>query len=445
MHAPEHHLRIQSVLLAAAAFVVVVAGLRAASALVNPFLLAVFIAVISTPLIFWLEARRIPRGVALFAVILAVVGVLFGLSVVVGASVNDFTNDLPRYTERLKGQFGSLVETLRGLGIDLPQDRDGVLRPRQPRLGPRARRPDLFNGFGVVLANAFLILLTVVFILLEASTFSGKLHAIARDAHLTRASVDAFMGTVRRYLAIKSLMSLGTGAAVWIWLTLLGVDYPVLWGLLAFLLNYVPNIGSIIAAVPAVLLALVQLGPAAAAWSAAGYLAINVVFGNVLEPRFMGRGVGLSPLVVFLSLIFWGWVLGPVGMFLSVPLTITAKIALAASDETRWAAVLLGTGGEAASGAGTEPAARPGSEEAGNAKATDAADDAKADDAKADDAKANDGGRRIGTLMCGRDRSSGPGPGPGRQGPRHPSGGQAFGFSLRGGARACDECGPVRQ
>ena len=381
MHAPEHHLRIQSVLLAAAAFVVVVAGLKAASALVNPFLLAVFIAVISTPLIFWLEARRIPRGVALFAVILAVVGVLFGLSVVVGASVNDFTNDLPRYTERLKGQFGSLVETLRGLGIDLPQDRDGVLDHVNPAWVLELAG-QLFNGFGVVLANAFLILLTVVFILLEAASFSGKLYAIARNAHLTRASVDAFTGTVRRYLAIKSLMSLGTGAAVWIWLTLLGVDYPVLWGLLAFLLNYVPNIGSIIAAVPAVLLALVQLGPAAAAWSAAGYLAINVVFGNVLEPRFMGRGVGLSPLVVFLSLIFWGWVLGPVGMFLSVPLTITAKIALAASDETRWAAVLLGTGGEAASGASTDPAARPGSEEAEDATA----DNAEVDEAEADDA-----------------------------------------------------------
>ena len=351
MRIPEHHPRLQSVLLAAAAFVVVVAGLKAAQALVNPFLLAVFIAVISTPPLFWLEARGLPRGVALLVVIVAVVGVLFGLSVVVGASVNDFTSDLPRYTERLKGQFGSLVATLEGLGIELPQDRAGMLDHVSPAWALKLAG-DIFNGFGVVLANAFLILLTVVFILLEASTFSGKLHAIARDARLTRASVDAFTGTVRRYLAIKSLMSLGTGAAVWLWLSLLGVDYPVLWGLLAFLLNFVPNIGSIIAAVPAVLLALVQLDPAAAAWSAAGFLAINVLFGSVLEPRFMGRGVGLSALVVFLSLIFWGWVLGPVGMFLSVPLTITAKIALAANDETRWAAVLLGTGGEAAAGGG---------------------------------------------------------------------------------------------
>ena len=358
MHPLQHHPRIHTVLLAAAAFVVVVAGLKAAQAFVNPFLLAVFIAVISTPPLFWLEARGFPRALALVVVILAVVGAIFGLSVVVGASVNDFTNDLPRYTERLKGQFGSIVETLRGLGIDLPQDRDGILDHVNPAWVLELAG-QLFNGFGIVLANVFLILLTVVFILLEASTFSGKLRAIARDAHLTRASVDAFTGTVRRYLAIKSLMSLGTGVAVWLWLWLLGVDYPVLWGLLAFLLNYVPNIGSIIAAVPAVLLALVQLGPATALWTAAGYLAANVLFGNVLEPRFMGRGVGLSPLVVFLSLIFWGWVLGPVGMFLSVPLTITAKIALAASDETRWAAVLLGTGGEAAAGDGVGGSAEP--------------------------------------------------------------------------------------
>ena len=383
MHAPAHHPRVRSLLLAAAAFVVVVAGLKAAQALVNPFLLAVFIAVISTPPLFWLEARGLPRGAALLVVILAVVGALLGLSIIVGASINDFTNDLPRYTERLKGQFGSLVEVLRGLGVELPRDRQGIADRVNPAWALELAG-QLFNGFGVVLANAFLILLTVVFILLEASSFSGKLHAIARNAHLTRAGVDAFTGTVRRYLAIKSLMSLGTGAAVWLWLSLLGVDYPILWGLLAFLLNFVPNIGSVIAAVPAVLLAFVQLGPATALWTAAGYLAANVFFGNVLEPRFMGRGVGLSALVVFLSLIFWGWVLGPVGMFLSVPLTITAKIALAANDETRWVAVLLGTGGEAAAGeneavakASTEPGGRTGadagSDEAGGAKAGDRA------------------------------------------------------------------------
>jgi len=121
-----------------------------------------------------------------------------------------------------------------------------------------------------------------------------------------------------------------------------GVDYPVLWGVIAFFLNFVPNIGSIIAAIPALLLALVQLGPGGTAWAALGYLLANNLVGNVIEPRFMGKGLGLSSLVVFLSLVFWGWVLGTVGMFLSVPLTMTIKIALDSNDDTRWLAILLG-------------------------------------------------------------------------------------------------------
>lgn len=363
--APSHRTaRVSSLLLTAAAFVVVVAGLKAAQGLVNPFLLAVFVAVISAPPLLWLEARGLARGVALVIVIGAVVAALAGLSAVAGASIDDFSRNLPYYGERLEARLAFAGEALRGfapwLGAVLPDTAAGVGAGVGTSVGAAAGlrlnpawvlefAGELFNGLGAVLTDAFLILLTVVFILLEASSFSGKLSAIAGGARSrARAGFDAFAATLRRYLAIKSLMSLGTGAAVGVWLWLLGVDYPVLWGLLAFLLNYVPTIGSVIAAVPAVLLAFVQLGPGAALWSAAGYLFVNVLFGNVVEPRFMGRGLGLSPLVVFLSLVFWGWVLGPVGMFLSVPLTITAKIALATSDDTRWLAVLLGAGGEEA-------------------------------------------------------------------------------------------------
>ena len=137
-------------------------------------------------------------------------------------------------------------------------------------------------------------------------------------------------------------MSLITGTLVALWVTLLGIDFPLLWGLLAFLLNYIPNIGSILAAVPVMLLALVQFGVGSALLVAVGFLAINMVMGNLIEPRVLGHGVGLSPLVVFLSLVVWGWVLGPVGLLLSVPLTMTLKIALESSDETRWLAILLG-------------------------------------------------------------------------------------------------------
>jgi predicted PurR-regulated permease PerM len=124
------------------------------------------------------------------------------------------------------------------------------------------------------------------------------------------------------------------------------VDYPVLWGVLAFLLNYVPNIGSILAGIPAVLLGFLQHGSLTALVLISGYAGVNIVMGNLIEPRFMGRGLGLSTLIVFLSLIFWGWVLGPVGMLLSIPLTMIVKIALESNKDTAWISVILGSGAE---------------------------------------------------------------------------------------------------
>jgi predicted PurR-regulated permease PerM len=148
---------------------------------------------------------------------------------------------------------------------------------------------------------------------------------------------------VRHYLAIKTWISLATGFLVTVFLVSIGLDYAILWGVLAFMLNYIPTLGSIIAAVPAILLAYIQLGGGWAVGVTAGYLAVNLIMGNLIEPRVMGQGLGLSTLVVFLSLLFWGWVLGPVGMVLSVPLTVTLRIALESRQETRWIAVLLGS------------------------------------------------------------------------------------------------------
>jgi predicted PurR-regulated permease PerM len=179
-------------------------------------------------------------------------------------------------------------------------------------------------------------------ILLEVSAISAKIRAAFRDPERQFARLDRITENVRRYLAVKTLFSLVTGVAVAVWLGILGVDYALLWGLLAFLLNYIPNIGSIIAAVPALILAFLQMGFGGALITAIGYLLVNVVMGNFIEPRVMGARVGLSTLVVFLSLVFWGWVLGPVGMLLSVPLTMILKIVLEETEETRWIAVLLG-------------------------------------------------------------------------------------------------------
>ncbi len=127
--------------------------------------------------------------------------------------------------------------------------------------------------------------------------------------------------------------------AIWVWA--LGIDFPVIWGLLAFLLNFIPNLRSIIAAVPPVFLGYIQFGIGRAVLVAAGFGVVNLIFGNVVEPKFMGRKLGLFPLVAFLSLVFWGWVWGPVGMLLSVPMTMVVKIALESNPSTRWISILL--------------------------------------------------------------------------------------------------------
>ena len=326
-------------LLVTACFIVVVAGMRAAESLIVPLLLSAFIAVIAAPPLFFLQDKGVPKGVALLLVVLGIIGVGVLLGVLVGGSLNAFLANMPNYQERLGQQTGEILVWLRGMGLDISDET--VFTFLDPGKA-MAMIGKTLSGLGGALTNAFLILLTVIFILLEAAGFPAKLHAMMDCAENSLQRFETITHNIKRYMVIKTSTSLLTGAVVAIWLAVLGVDFPILWGTLAFLLNFVPNIGSIIAAVPALLLALIQLGSGAALWTAVGYLLVNNVVGNVIEPRFMGRGLGLSALVVFISLVFWGWVLGPVGMFLSVPLTMTLKIALDASDSTRPIAILLG-------------------------------------------------------------------------------------------------------
>jgi len=328
------------ILMTIAAFVIVVAGMRAAKAIIVPFLLAAFIAIVSAPALFWLKKKRLPTWLALLVVVFVILS--FGLAIagLVGSSVNDFSSKLPFHEEKLKQQTAVILGFFGKIGIDvLSIDLTEIFNP-----GAAMKLvASTLNELGKVLTNGFLIMLTVIFMLLEASSFPEKLGAILPDPEASMERLKKFTNNVNRYMAIKTGVSLATGFLVTIFLIIMGVDYPLLWGLLTFVLNYIPNIGSIIAAVPAVLLAIIQLGPGKAIIVALGYVMINLVMGSVIEPRFMGRGLGLSTLVVFLSLLFWGWILGPVGMLLSVPLTITVKIALDSSEDTRWIAILLGS------------------------------------------------------------------------------------------------------
>ncbi|GIX30884.1 MAG: membrane protein [Porticoccaceae bacterium] len=326
-------------LLASASFVVVVAGLKAAQPMVVPFLVAVFIALICSPPLLWLKGKGVPGWAAVSLLLLAILAAGTLVAVVAGSSIDDFRRDLPDYQRRLLALFQQSLAALRSRGLEL--DPRAVQEAFNPGLAMQLAGATL-TSLGNLMADALLILLTVAFILAEEVGLARKLAVLRGDSDPLVAALQGFAASVNRYLALKTLTSLLTGVALYLWLALLGVDYAGLWGLLAFLLNFIPTVGSILAAIPPVLLALVQLGPWPALWTGLGYLAVNMVVGNLLEPRLMGRGLDLSPLVVFLSLVFWGWVLGPMGMLLSVPLTILLKLALEQHPQTRWLGVLLG-------------------------------------------------------------------------------------------------------
>ncbi len=270
--------------------------------------------------------------ILVFLIFISIIGFL------IGSSINNFTDRIPYYQSLLKIQVDNISGILNSVGINVSEVKiEEYFNPGSVLTLVAGALNELSNIF----TNGFLILLTVVFMLLEVSSLPVKLNKITSNPNESIKRVQSVMDNINKYMTIKTWISLVTGLLVTILLYIVGVDFPILWGVLAFLLNFIPNIGSIIAVIPPALLALVQFGIGDTVIVIAGYIIINTLMGNILEPKFMGAKLGLSTLVVFLSLIFWGWVLGPVGMLLSVPLTITIKIALDSSEETRWLAVML--------------------------------------------------------------------------------------------------------
>jgi predicted PurR-regulated permease PerM len=330
-----------SAVVSLAAVVVVIYGLQMAQALLVPFLIAAFLALITVRPMLWLQQKRIPSFLAAMIIVLAILLLLATVGTVLGSSIADFTAALPGYQAQLDVIVDSVFDfVVKHLNGDESMESLGDMVDPGWAMGFVAT---ILNSLKGVLTNIFLIIFTMIFMLLEVSSVGTKVEAAFGRSAESMQRPRAFINNLGRYLGIKTIVSIATGICAGVLTWSIGVDFPLLWAMLAFLLNYVPTIGSIIAAVPAVLLALVQLGPAAAGATAIGFAGINVVFGNVVEPRLMGYGVGISPLVVFVGLVFWGWVFGPVGMLLSVPLTMTLKLALESDTRTRWIAILIGS------------------------------------------------------------------------------------------------------
>jgi len=327
-----------SIMVTFAAFVIVVAGIKVAAPIIADFLLALFISVVCVPPIKWLVSKKIPQGLSILIVLVVMLLFLAFVGYLVGDSIQSFSSNKDLYAAKLDQNLGGTIDWLATKGLPIEGFNLAALID-QYGLALVSR---VVGGLNLIFQEFFVIFLSVIFILAEMSSFPVKFARAFSDSQDKMIHINKMLDKIRHYLAIKTAASLFTGFIVSLSLFAIGIDYPFLWGMLAFLLNYIPNIGSIIAAIPPVILAFVQIGPVAVLWTAITFLLVNTLVGNFLEPKFMGKMLGLSTFVVFLSLIFWGWVFGPVGMFLSVPLTMTIKIALETHPKTLWIAIMLG-------------------------------------------------------------------------------------------------------
>lgn len=329
------------IVLVLAGVVVLVAGLREAAGFFLPVLVAGFLAVVSAPLVRWLESRaRMPTVAAIGVTFVAVIGVIAGLAAAVGGSLLGFNEAVPRYQTALRTLGGESLRVLRSYGIDAGPEMLFGLSDASTMMNLVAQ---LFQQLTSAVSNGVLVFLLLGFMLYEIKPGRDKLEVLLGADQPELARLAEAADELQTYLVVKSIVSLLTGLLCAIWYGVCGLDFAILWGLLCFLLNYIPTIGSAIAGIPPTLIALITLGPGGAAAVGIGHLTVNFVVGNVIEPRVMGRALGLSTLVVFLSMLFWGWLWGPVGALFGVPLTMVLKSVFASFEDTRWLAVVLGS------------------------------------------------------------------------------------------------------
>ncbi|MEM1295349.1 MAG: AI-2E family transporter [Verrucomicrobiota bacterium] len=363
-------------LLTLACTVVIIAGLRAAQDILIPILLGLFLAILSMPMTAWFRSHRIPGPLAVLMAVAIHVSVLTLLVVVIANIMPDFEKSLSKYDKDFQeivieraeavqtwinnhvaplqtwftSKVGSEGEEL--VGPELPNQVVFDVKSAAEQLVSVNSLKSLFNWINEIniiqkttslVTMTFFAFILMVFILGEAGRFADKIEKVveARGPNFRRFRNAG--QEVQRYLGIKTLASIATGLLAWGVCAIFGVQFAVLWGLVAFLFNYVPTIGSLVAAIPPVLVALIQPGGGGlpSMGVAICYLAINVGIGNFIEPTLLGHRFGISTVVVVLSVLFWGWVWGPVGMFLAVPLTMMMKMTLDESDDFKWISVLM--------------------------------------------------------------------------------------------------------
>ena len=319
-------------------FVIIIAGLKIASEIVIILLLAIFISSLLSAFLTFLTKKRIPKMISYSFLALLFVASLSLITYLINNSLTNFVASLPTYEAQIKNLTLLVFSYLDMYEINV--NKNEILKLLDFNYLFTFTK-QIVSNLGVILSKLLLITIGVAFILSENRLFSKKLKLIFKNDTQKLISFNLFSHNLQKYFAVKTFTSLLTGVLIYFTLLFFGIQYALLWAFVAFIFNFIPVVGSIVAAVPAVLIALVTGDIQMTLWLIVIYMVINISISNILEPKFMGNRLNLSPMIIFFSLIFWGWVLGIVGMFLAVPITMTIKIAFESSQNTQWIGILL--------------------------------------------------------------------------------------------------------
>jgi AI-2 transport protein TqsA len=328
------------VVLLLAGLVVVFVGMRLAAPILNPILFAVVLALLFSPIYAWVRRRGVPTPLALVIMLVGLTVLFTAIGGILGVSIARFSEEIGSYTGKLSGQLNEIQNLTEGLGVS-QADLHKALSPSALTGAIGA----ILSGVADFLSDLFLILVIVLFFLAEGPAMMNRLRASTGEDHPQVARLTVFGHSVIRQLGLRAIVNLATAAGVTILLLVLRVDFPLMWGVLAFFLSFIPWIGLPLAVAPAVVLALAEHGLTSALLVIAGVIVINILAENALSPMLMGRGLSISPTVLFLGFIFWAWLLGGPGAFLAAPLTIFLILMLETFPETRWLANVMGMGG----------------------------------------------------------------------------------------------------
>ncbi len=320
--------------------VIIIAGIKIAAPILNPLLMAIFFSIIIMHPIKWLKNKGVNGILSIIIVSLGLLLIFFGIGSAVAKSLLQFTNNISVYKSQLSSITSSSITLLNGYGIDVSANSltDGL------------QTNNVFNfvskfitGVGGLFGQIILLMLVAAFIIGESNTFPTKLKVILKNPTVSLDNITLISLNIRYYLGIKTITGLIGGISVTIVLYIMGVQYAIIWGILVLLMRFIPSIGSIMASIPIALFVLIQSGLTGVLYFGIAYALINFIIGQIVEPKFLAKGMNLSTLVVFLSLVFWGWTLGDIGMLLAIPITMAIKISLETREETKWISILLGS------------------------------------------------------------------------------------------------------